>query len=166
MAITRRQFLKRTGAAAAGAVLGPNLFGNIFVRQALASTIGDPYFVIIFLDGGNDGLNTVVPVDDGGGTLRMAYEAARNAGNGGLRLTPGDLAATLIGSDPNTGAQLALHPGMTGLKQLWDLGKVAVFQGCGYPDYSLSHDQSRGIWETGNPLGVPTLASSGWAGRY
>ena len=37
MAITRRQFLKRTGAAAAGAVLGPSLFENLFVRQALAS---------------------------------------------------------------------------------------------------------------------------------
>ena len=166
MAITRRQFIKRTGAAAAGVVLGPSLFENLFVRQALASTIGDRYFVVLFLDGGNDGLNTVVPVDDAGGTLRTAYEAARNAGNGGLRLTPGDLAATLIGTDPNTGSQLALHPGMTGLAQLYGLGKVAVIQGCSYPDYSLSHDVSRGIWQTGNPLGVNTLAGSGWMGRY
>src|SRR5438093_10069274 len=115
MAITRRQFLKRTGAAAAGAVLGPSLFENFFVRQALASTIRDLYFVVLFLDGGNDGLNTVVPVNNGGGTLRTAYQAARLTGNGGLQLTPGDLAATHIGTDPNTGAQLAFHPGLTGL---------------------------------------------------
>src|SRR5439155_9864886 len=104
--------------------------------QALASTIGDRYFVVLFLDGGNDGLNTGVPVNNGGGTLRTAYQAARLTGNGGPQLTPGDLAARHIGTDPNTGAQLAFHPGLTGLKQLYDLGRVAVIQGCGYPDYS------------------------------
>ena len=70
MAITRRQFLKRSGAASAAALL----FTNPFVRRALADTIGDRYLVVLFLDGGNDGLNTVVPVDDGGGSLRAAYE--------------------------------------------------------------------------------------------
>jgi uncharacterized protein (DUF1501 family) len=166
MAITRRQFLKRTGVVAAGTLLGPTLFENVFVRRALASTIGDRYFVVLFLDGGNDGLNTVVPATNGAGTLRTAYDAVRHTGNGGLNLSPTALAATLIGNDPNTGAQLALHPGFGGLKQLWDLGKVAVIQGCGYPDYSLSHEQSRGIWQTGNPLGVNGLAGTGWMGRY
>lgn len=166
MAITRRQFLQRTGAAAAGALLGPGLFDNVFVRQALASTIGDRYFVVIFLDGGNDGLNTVVPVDNAGGTLRTAYDANRKGGNNGLRLTAGNLAGTLIGLDPNTGSQLAFHPGLIGLKELYDLGKVAVIQGCGYPDYNLSHEQSRGIWQSANPLGVNALAATGWMGRY
>jgi len=174
MAITRRQFLQRSGAVTAGALLGPSLFDNLFVRRALASTIGDRYFVVIFLDGGNDGLNTVTPVTNGGGTLRNDYEAARQTGNGGLRLLPGALAGTLVGNDPNTGAQLAIHPGFGdmiapasgGLKALYDLGKVAVFQGCGYPSYSLSHDQSRTIWRTANPLGLGTLSGTGWMGRY
>jgi uncharacterized protein (DUF1501 family) len=166
MAITRRQFLKRTSAAAAGALLGPGLFANPFVRRAFASTIGDRYFIVLFLDGGNDGLNTVVPATNGSGTLRTAYEGVRHLGNGGLQLTPTDLASTLIGNDPNTGGQLAVHPGLVGLKQLYDLGKVAVIQGCGYPDYSLSHDEARGIWQTGNPLGVPALSGTGWMGRY
>ena len=65
MAITRRQFLKRSGLVTAGMTLGPGLFANPFVRRALADTIGDRYFVVIFLDGGNDGQNTVVPVDNG-----------------------------------------------------------------------------------------------------
>src|SRR5690349_12114325 len=168
MAITRRQFLKRTGALAAGSFLGPALLDNVFVRRALASTIGDRYFVVLFLDGGNDSLNTVVPVADGAGSVRTAYEAARKTGSGGLRLSPADLAATLIGNDPSTNAQLALHPGFVGLKQLYDppYGKVAVIQGCGYPDYSLSHDESRGIWRTANPLGVGAISGTGWMGRY
>ncbi len=166
MAITRRQFLKRSGLVAAGGVLGPGLFGNPFVRRALADTIGNRYFVVLFLDGGNDGLNTVVPVTNGGGSLRTAYDVARETGNGGLRLTPGQLGAALIGNDPNTGAELALHPALGGLKQLHDLGKVAVIQGCGYPEYSLSHEESRFIWETGNPLGLGSYTGSGWVGRH
>lgn len=164
MAITRRQFIKRTGAAAAGTLLAPSFFSNPLLRRALGDTIGDRYFVVVNLDGGNDGLNTVTPVDNGGGGLRTAYNAARQSGgNGGLNLSPGDLGGTLIGTDP-TGAQLALHPGLIGLKNLYDLGKLAVVQGCGYPDYNLSHEQSGSIWRTGDPLGVGF--GTGWVGRY
>lgn len=169
MAITRRQFLRRTGAATAGALLGPGLFGNPLLRRALADTIGDRFFVIVYLDGGNDGVNTVVPVDDGGGTLRGDYDSARAS----LNLSPTDLADTLIGTDPNTGAQLALHPGLRGFagrpgfggfKSLWDDGHLAVIQGCGYPEYSLSHEVSKVAWQTGDPLA--TGAGSGWLGRF
>ncbi len=161
MAITRRQFLKCSGTAAAGALLGPSLFENVFVREAFALT-GDRYFVVIFLDGGNDGLNTVVPYANG--TLRTAYAQLRHTGSGGLQLSQSDLAATTLGPQPT--AQFALHPGFTGLMPLYNAGKVAVIQGCGYPDYSLSHDQSRTIWRTGNPLGVTSLSGTGWMGRY
>jgi len=161
MAITRRQFLKRTGAVAAGSLLGPGLLSNPFIRKAFADTIGDRYFVVLYLDGGNDGLNTVTPATNGGGTLRTAYDAARTS----INLTPAQLGASLIGTDPNTGAQLAIHPGFTtGLKPLYDLGKVAVIQGCGYPDYNLSHEQSRSIWQSADPLGLGL--SGGWVGRY
>ena len=167
MPITRRQFIKRTGAITAGTLLGPNLWSNAFVRQAMATQLANKYFVVIFLDGGNDGLNTVIPVDEGGDTLRTAYEAARNTGGGGLRITPAQLGATLIGTDPGSGAQLALHPGfVNGMKVLYDAGKVAVIQGCGYPSYSLSHDESRNIWRTANPAGLPAYGANGWVGRY
>jgi uncharacterized protein (DUF1501 family) len=162
MAITRRRFLKCSGLAAAGSVLGPSLFANPFLQRALAA-IENRYFVVVFLDGGNDGLNTVVPA--GAGALRDAYDVARSAsGSGGLRLTAGELGGTLIGSDPASGMQLALHPGLVGLKSLYDLGKVAVVQGCGYPSYNLSHEQSRAIWQTADPLG--TGLGTGWVGRY
>lgn len=163
MAITRRQFIRRSGLAAAGSFLGPSLFRNPWVQQALAQTIGDRYFIVIFLDGGNDGLNTVTPIADGSsGNLRAAYQAARKTGAGGLRLSSTELAATAMGSDPNTGTPLALHPGLIGLKQLYDLGKVAVIQGCGYSDYSLSHEVSRRSWQSAIPGGT----GAGWMGRY
>ncbi|MBI3785659.1 MAG: DUF1501 domain-containing protein [Deltaproteobacteria bacterium] len=172
MSITRRQFIKRTGVAAAGALVVPNVWRHPFVRRAFAETIGDRFFISLFLDGGNDGLNTVVPVSDGSmGTLRTFYEGLRTTGAGGLQLSPTVLNPYSIGNDnnpnlpmatPRTHTPLAVHPGLAGLKTLYDLGKVAVIQGCGYPDYSLSHDTSRKTWQTA------TLAASGpgWVGRY
>ncbi len=171
MAITRRQFIKRTGLATAGTLLGPGLFSNPFVRQAMADTIGHRYLVVVFLDGGNDGLNTVTPYQSG--ALRVAYDANRRTDGGGINLTQGQLdgsaigtGGTLIGNDPGSGLRLALHPGFASLKQLYDLGKVAVVQGCGYPEYNLSHDQARTIWETANPLNLSAYSGTGWVGRH
>ncbi len=164
MAISRRSFLKGSGLAAAGSLVVPALLRNPFVRQAFAETIGDRYFISVYLDGGNDGFNTVIPVDDGGATLRAAYDVARVTGTDGINLTPAALAATLIGTDPGSGAQLALHPALTGFKQLYDLGKLAVIQGAGYPLPNLSHDTSRVAWESGMLPGQST--GTGWLGRY
>jgi len=165
MGLTRRQFIQRTGLATAASFFGPSLFRNPLLRQALADTIGDRYFISVYLDGGNDGLNTITPIDNGSSLgLRAAYQAARN----NLRLpTSGQgmlLAPSLPCLDPITATPLGFHPGYAGLKNLYDLGKVAVVQGCGYPDYSLSHDSSRAIWETANPLSGGV--SGGWMGRY
>ncbi len=164
MALTRRQFLTRTGVAAAGSFLVPGFFRNPLLQKALADTIGDRYFVVIFLDGGNDGLNTITPYDNVGG-LRVSYEAARGTGAGGLRLLPGELSVpTNPFLDPNTGAQLGFHPGLVGLKNLYDAGKVAVIQGCGYPNYDLSHAVSASVFQTANPAGAGV--QGGWMGRY
>jgi len=166
MPMTRRQFLKRTGLATAGTVVAPSLFRNPLLQQALAAT--DNYLVVFYLDGGNDGLNTITPYDNGGGFLRDHYMAARSAGVGGIRLesnqllVPENPAPPML--DPNTGAQLGFHPGLQGIKNLYDLGKVAVVQGCGYPEPNLSHDQAATKWETGDPLGV--LDGTGWLGRF
>ena len=174
MAITRRQFIRRTGLATAGAFLGPSFFRTPFLRRALADSLTnlDRYFVVIFLDGGNDGLNTVTPIGDGtSGGLRAAYEAMRTAGTGGLRLLQPDLAATALGAplgnDTNTGTPLALHPGLIGLKHLWDANALAVVQGCGDPVTLnfLSHEFSRSVWQTANPRGAAGF-SDGWVGRY
>lgn len=175
MAITRRQFLGRTGLATAGALFGPSLFRSPWLQQAMAATIGDRYFIVLFLDGGNDGLNTIIPVS-GGSTigsgakgLRALYEDARDDPGtpGGIRIvnplvpTPGAGAPAML--DPNTGCQLGFHPGLASLRDLYEQGMVAVLQGCGYPEYNLSHEVARGIWERGNPL---STVGTGWMGRY
>jgi uncharacterized protein (DUF1501 family) len=165
MAITRRQFLSRTGLASAGGFFGPGL-ANPFLRQALASTIGDRYFVVLFLDGGNDGLNTVTPIANGNnlGTygfsanLRTAYNNVR----GSIRLTDSNLLP--IGNDPGTNTPLGFHPGLSGLHNLYQQGLVAVIQGAGYPDPNLSHDESRRFWETADPFGLGD--GTGWVGRH
>jgi len=164
MLISRRSFLRGSGLAAASTLVAPALLRNPFVRQAFADTIGDRYFLSIYLDGGNDGFNTVIPVNDGGATLRVAYDAARTTGTDGLNITPAQLAGTLIGTDPGSGAQLAFHPALASLKQLYDLGKVAVVQGCGYPNPNLSHEQSRVAWQSGTLPGHSS--GTGWIGRY
>lgn len=167
MAITRRQFLHRSGLLAAGGLLAPGFLPRPFLRAARADTMAtlDRYFVSIFLNGGNDGLNTVTPLDNGSiGALRTAYQAARQSGAGGLRLEYSDLLPLAIGNDPGTATPLALHPGLAGLKNLYDLGKVAVVQGCGYPVPNLSHDASTRKWQTATPLGA--LPAQGWIGRY
>jgi len=175
MAFTRRQFIKRTGLATAGAFLGPSLFRNPLLRRVLADQLDtlDRYLVIIFLEGGNDGLNTVVPLGDSGASqLRFWYEQARSLPTGqnpgGLQLSPTDLAATQIGTDPNTGTPLALHPGLVGLRHLWDAGALAVVQGCGDPNSLnfLSHEFSQTVWESGNPFSVSPGYPGGWLGRY
>ena len=73
MAITRRQFLTRSGLATAGAIFGPSLLGSPWLQRAAAATIGDRYLIVLFLDGGNDGLNTIIPVSCGSANLRALY---------------------------------------------------------------------------------------------
>ncbi|MBL9140984.1 MAG: DUF1501 domain-containing protein, partial [Phycisphaerae bacterium] len=57
---------------------------------------------------------------------------------------------------------IGLHPNLTGLKQLYDDGKVSIVQGVGYPNPNRSHFASMDIWHTGRSSG----ASTGWIGRY
>lgn len=160
MKVSRRRFLQ---GATAGALLGPSIFNHALVRNSLANSIGSKHLVVVFLDGGNDGISTICPVDDGGATLRQAYEAHRDTGSGGTRLLSGNLLP--IGVDANTGANLGLHPSLQGLHDIHTThGSVAFIQGCGYPEYSLSHDESRGIWETASPRGGSP--PGGWVGRH
>jgi uncharacterized protein (DUF1501 family) len=105
---------------------------------------GDGILVLINLDGGNDGLNTVCPVEDG------RYRAAR----GGLALDP---AATHALSEG-----FALHPALSGCKALWDRGRLAVVHGVGFAELDRSHFHCRDVWQSGDP----SSTSDGWVGRW
>ncbi len=158
MSLSRRQFLKRTSLLTAGSFLSPALARNPFLRRAMADALGGKYLIILNADGGNDGLNTVIPTS---GSLRATYQAVRNT----LEIPTTSLAASSISNDPGTGNALALHPALDGFKSLYDLGRVAVFQGCGYPNPNLSHDEARKKWAIGDPTN--TLGgNAGWVGRF
>src|SRR5438105_4897553 len=104
----------------------------------------DRVLVLVQLAGGNDGLNTVIPFQDG------AYHDARPT----LRQDQGVLGLN---------AQLGLHSNLKGLKASWDAGQLAIVQGVGYPNPSLSHFASMSIWETASVQGG---IGDGWLGRY
>ncbi len=101
--------------------------------------------LIIQLNGGNDGLNTVIPYGDG------VYYVARPK----LAVPPKDVWAL--------NGQLGLHPKLANFKKLYDAGKLAIVQGTGYPNANRSHFRSTDIWMTANP---ETIEKTGWLGRY
>jgi uncharacterized protein (DUF1501 family) len=119
-------------------------------RLALADTVAgtavsdDNILVVIQLTGGNDGLNTVVPYADD------AYYK--------LRPSIGIKEKLIKLND-----QLALNPGLTGFKELFDAGQLAIVNGCGYPEPNRSHFESMAIWHTADPKGG---AHGGWLGHY
>ena len=102
--------------------------------------------VVIELNGGNDGINTVVPYRDEG------YQRHRSA----TRLATSDL----IKIDD----QVGLHPSMPDAARLLNDGKLAIVQGVGYPNPNRSHFESMRIWHTARPDTVEA-AGSGWIGR-
>ena len=116
----RRRFLAGGAARVAG-----------FTLPAWASGQRPPrLLVLIELRGGNDGLNTVVPFDDG------TYRDLRPR----LALAPDSIVRLRNGP--------ALHPSLAALEPLWDSGEMALLQAVGYPDANLSHFRSIEIWDT------------------
>lgn len=144
----RRSFLRSASAATIGgfAVRG---FGNPFLAPLMDRSAEDRVLVIIQLYGGNDGLNTVIPLDQYSvlSTVRSNVLIPENA----VLDLPG-LSAT------------GLHPAMGGMRELWQNGKLNIVQGVGYPDPDFSHFRSTDIWETG--ANSDQLLASGWTGRY
>jgi uncharacterized protein (DUF1501 family) len=151
MPITRRQFIKRSAATVTVSMLAPRWLAGEARGQQVALA-GGRRFVIIQLGGGNDGLNTVVPYAD------ARYTALRPK----LGLKEAEL-KTASGASTMISDQLALHPALGDIKALYDAGRVAIVQGVGYPNYSLSHFRSMDIWHTADLSG---LASRGWLGHF
>ncbi|MCB0790038.1 MAG: hypothetical protein KDB75_12085, partial [Flavobacteriales bacterium] len=124
-------------------------FSNPLVEALRSSTADDRVLVVVQLFGGNDGLNTVIPLDQ----YSLLSQFRNNV------LIPDTQVLPLSGL-PATG----LHPAMTGIKDLWDDGKLSIVQGVGYPNPNFSHFRSTDIWETGADSNM--VLDSGWLGRY
>ncbi|HEX7379859.1 MAG TPA: DUF1501 domain-containing protein [Pirellulales bacterium] len=141
---SRRQFIAHAGLSGGLVCLG-NVSPPAWAKAAAAERAGGAgrMLVVVELDGGNDGLNTVVPYADD------LYHRNRPT----LRVAPKDV----LKLDDHLG----LHPSMTGLAKLWDKGRLRVVNNVGYPNPNRSHSRALEIWRSGKLPTEPT----GWLGR-
>jgi uncharacterized protein (DUF1501 family) len=153
----RRDFLRSTIPTA---TILPTVIGGFSVKaiaadsallQALsgAATDTDKVFVIIQMNGGNDGLNMVIPLEN----YANYFNARSNIA------IPQNRVLTLTGND-----KTGLHPSMTGLQSLFNDGKLAVVQAVGYPAPNFSHFRATDIWMSASDSNVSI--NNGWGGRY
>jgi uncharacterized protein (DUF1501 family) len=152
-AMDRRRFLTLVGAGlGAGLVAGP---GSSLLDFAIPGTDpstwaagpitdGDGILVVVTMMGGNDGLNTIVPIGDG------RYYDQR-----------GSTAISAANTLPLDG-QSGFHPALTELHRWWNAGHLGVVEGVGFANGDLSHFSSMAKWMAGNPNGSTT----GWVGRW
>ena len=111
------------------------------------STPNDHVLVIVQLSGGNDGLNTVIPIEN----YANYFNARSNIAipeNKILQLT----------------AKTGLNPAMTGMKALYDEGKLSLVQAAGYPTPNFSHFRATDIWMSASDSNQVIV--NGWAGRF
>lgn len=146
MSMTRRDFVKNGVAAFSFSLAAPAFLSDLARAQGAASR----NLIVLDLSGGNDGLSMLVPYTD------AAYYSRRPT----LAIPAGTVLQ--IGSD-SSGKALGLHPKLTGLKDLFNQGHLALVQRVGYENSSRSHFSGTDIWETANPS---NSTGNGWVGRY
>jgi len=166
-ALTRRQFLKLSGATAG--VASMNLS---FVPKVFAGGSGQKVIVYLFLRGGIDGLSLLPPID---GDDYVHLVAARNRGRTLVDIDdPDPTRAPLdLGNDPiDGGDRLGFHPFCQGLHGIYQQGGLAIVQAAGHPPntFTRSHFDAQEQIELGQPLVVDgtgqALPANGWLTRY
>ncbi len=143
MIIRRKEFIQ-VGSLATASLMVPKFLkafeGGTMVPQ------GNKVVVILQLSGGNDGLNTVIPVRND-----LYYKARPRLGierTKALSLTD----------------EAGLHPALTGFRELYDDGSLSVLNNVGYPNPDRSHFRSMDIWHTASQSSE--YWTTGWLGRY
>ena len=167
MALTRREFLCRSFGAIGAAALAFERFGLL---QAFAQSTTDyKALVCIFLFGGNDSGNVVIPYDD-----YTSYANARTVS--GIAIPQSSLLQIDV---PSVGSRFGFHPSLTGLHELWGDGKAAVVCNVGplveptnrdsytngtarVPLNLFSHSDQQNQWQTSVSN---TASNTGWGGR-
>lgn len=127
-------------------VLGDN---PIMAAMLNAYVETDRVLVIIQLNGGNDGLNTVIPLDQ----YSNYFNARSNIA------IPQNRVLTLTGT-----AATGLHSSMGGIQSMYNEGKVRLVHSVGYPNPNFSHFRATDIWMSASDSNVQI--NNGWAGRY
>jgi uncharacterized protein (DUF1501 family) len=171
----RREFLKRASAVSVAGAAAPWALQLAAIGDAAAATAGGDYkaLVCVFLQGGNDYGNTVIPYD---GVNHQAYTAIRPT----LAIGRDALAATALSpvvALPD-GRQMALAPGLSAIKPVFDAGRLGVMLNIGTlmapmtlaqyksgavpaPPKLFSHNDQSSLWQSSNVEGART----GWGGR-
>jgi len=143
MLIKRRKFIQ-VGSLATASLMMPR-FLQAFEKQPMVPP-GNRVLVVLQLSGGNDGLNTIVPIRND------IYYRARPK----LAITKKD---ALSLSD-----EVGLHPTLTAFKSLYDDGCLGILNSVGYPNPDRSHFRSMDIWQSASKSNE--FINSGWIGRY
>ena len=151
----RRKFLKNVIPATA---IFPSLLNGFtvkaygatgFFESLVGAADNDHVLVIVQLSGGNDGLNTLVPISNYGDYNNLRTNIA----------IPMDKILKLDGYD-----KAGLHPSLKGMQQMYNEDKLTVLQSVGYPSPNFSHFRSTDIWLTG--ADEDQILSTGWTGRF
>ena len=148
--MNRRNFLRNTGTAVSlpiflnglpvSAIAGSPLFNSM-------NTDSDRVLVLIQLNGGNDGLNTLIPLDQ----YDNLHKHRSNV------IIPSD--SILDFTDT-----IGLHPNMAGIKSVYEEGQMGIIQSVGYPNQNRSHFRSTDIWTSASSS--EEVITTGWIGRY
>ncbi|MBS4065113.1 MAG: hypothetical protein KGZ74_11170, partial [Chitinophagaceae bacterium] len=151
----RKEFLRNTIPAAILPSLIDGMSFKVLDTNPLMAAMLNAYvetdrvLVIVQLNGGNDGLNMVIPLDQ----YSNYFNARANIA------IPQNRVLTLTGT-----AATGLHSSMTGLQSLYNDGKVRLVQSVGYPNPNFSHFRATDIWMSASDSNVEL--TSGWSGRY
>lgn len=146
----RRDFVKTTSLGAIGV---PFVFQGVQMNTVLkklfnySKNVEDRVLVLIRLNGGNDGLNMVIPLDKYDNLVIQREN---------ILIPQNDIIGLGTG-------YLGLHPSMGGMASMFDHGKLSILQNVGYEQQNRSHFKSMDIWTSGN-IGGST--DTGWLGRY
>ncbi|MFK8061038.1 MAG: DUF1501 domain-containing protein [Polaribacter sp.] len=148
--LNRRDFIKLTSIASASlpfALSGFPLYANEKPKDYQFLENNDNILVLVQLQGGNDGLNTVFDLNQ--------YDNLQSV-RSNIIIPETDLLTV--------NSTTRFHPAMSGLKNIWDNEKLAIVQNVGYPNQNRSHFRSTDIWNSGSDAN--DFISSGWVGRF
>lgn len=141
MLIKRREFLKISSLATAS-LLMPNFLKALTVDEALEPN--QKILVVLQFTGGNDGLNTIIPVRND------IYFKERNS--------------IAIKNSLSLNDETGINPALSYFKELHDNGELSVMNNVGYPDPDKSHFRSMDIWHSASKS--DEYLETGWLGRF
>jgi uncharacterized protein (DUF1501 family) len=158
--VKRRNFIKLTTTASAIGLLPFQVKASLkLINNKLNCNVSNRKLILINLAGGNDGLNTIIPINqyDLYSNLRPSIKVPNSGTNSYITLD----------SNLDDNQQIGLHPAMTGFKNLYDENKLRIIQSVGYPSQNKSHFASTDIYNTGNDgESWDNGGDSGWIGRF